>query len=507
MLVPEVGAQPVTTVESRFLKHIRLCAWSCLAIPIVWSLLYLEPLSALAKHYASDVAHHLEGAERFIVLKQYDSAKRELVLALKQDPRCTDALNNMGVISLRLHQLDKAKDFFERALAIDPHLPMSLNNLAQVYYYLGSYDRAVATYKEALPYGHGRDCLLFSNLADALAAKGDYKEAGEYYRQALAVNANFPQALLGAAGLYLRTESYDLAYQYAVKALRQKRDWALAYYQLGRIESARGHNLEALKAYLLSLNYENNSDYARDTQALVSGLGIDPLSIERDDLLKYQASLTPSAGTQRSGLSEKISSMLQADSEASLERAQDYLKQRKWGEARRDLEAMLKQSQSSDPVLLNDLGLAYAGQKDYAAAQNFYQKAIKLSKGKCFSAYYNLGQLYRLKGDLLAAKNTLHQALSVARERKEECSLANNALGLVLKKMGDNNAALIAYKTAAAQAGPNLPVVHYNYAILLEKTDHAREAVNEYKLYLKLAPSGLNAEQVQARLRRLGVDS
>jgi tetratricopeptide (TPR) repeat protein len=462
---------------------------------------------ALAKRYPGAVGNHLEAAEHYISLKQYENARLQLVLALKEDPKCTDALNNLGVISLRLHQLEKAKGYFEQALKIDPHLPASLNNLAQVDYYLGKYDLAVDTYKEALPYGHGRDCLLLSNLADALTAKGDFKEAGEYYRQALASNANFPQALLGSANLHMRTGGNDLAYQDIVKAITQKPDWALAYYQLGRIETARGHNLEALKAYLLSLNYESNSDYARETQNLINGLGIDPLSIDRKDLLAFQNSITQSKPGEKTSLSERISTFFQKDKEASLERAQEYLKQRKWGEARRDLEALLGQTQSNDPVLLNDLGLAYAGEKDYEAAQSFYQRAIKLSKGKCFSAYYNLGQLYRLKGDLTAAKNTLHQAAAIAQPRHKECSLANNALGLVLKKMGDNDGAALAYKTAIAQAGGNLPVIHFNYAILLEKTDHTREAVNEYKLYLKLAPTGLNAEQAAARLRRLGVDS
>ena len=97
--------------------------------------------------------------------------------------------------------------------------------------------------------------------------------------------------------------------------------------------------------------------------------------------------------------------------------------------------------------------------------------------------------------------------IHLRQQQRKTCPLANNALGMVLKQLGDNTGALAAYKLAISQAGSDFPVVHYNYAILLEKTDNTREAVNEYKLYLKLAPQGVNVDQAQARLRRLGVDS
>jgi tetratricopeptide (TPR) repeat protein len=460
---------------------------------------------AFAKHYTREVTQHLEAAERLIGQQSYDAAKGEIAKALKLDPKCTDALNNLGVVYLRQHQFDQAKDCFSRALKIDPHLPTSLNNLAQVYYFSGNYDQSVEMYKQALPYMHGQDCLLLSNLADALTAKKDFKEASEHYKEVLRINPSFPQALLGLANLYVHLDSYDAAYQFAVRAVRVKPTWALAYYQLGRIESGRGHKLAALKAYLLSLNYEKNPDYAKDTRKVISDLGIDPLSVSQADLTKYQMALTKGSEADSAKLSEALSSSLRLDRQVSLEHAQDYIAALKWEEAQGELESLLKESQ--DPVVLNDLGLVHAGQKDYALAQSCYLKAIKLSKGKCISAYYNLGQLYRIKGQLIPARNALRQAVAAAQQQRKTCPLANNALGMVLKQLGDNTGALAAYKLAISQAGSDFPVVHYNYAILLEKTDNTREAVNEYKLYLKLAPQGVNVDQAQARLRRLGVDS
>jgi tetratricopeptide (TPR) repeat protein len=491
-------------------KKLGTLGW--LSLALLFAVCAYTTPGVYAKHYSREINEHLEAAERLIGQQNYEAAKVEINKVLTLDPRCTDALNNLGVVYLRQHQFDQAKDCFKQALKVDPHLPTSLNNLAQVYYFSGNYDLAVDTYKEAIPYMHGRDCLLLSNLADALTAKGDFKEASDYYKEALRINSAFPQALLGLANLYVHLDSYDPAYQFACRAIKVKPYWALAYYQLGRIESRRGHKTSALKAYLLSLNYEKNPDYARDTRKVISELGVDPLSVSQSDLAKYQLALSKGVDKDGANLAEKLSSDLKVDRQASLDHVRDYISGHQWEEAQGELEGLLKQSQ--DPVVLNDLGLVHAGQRDYAVAQNYYQRAITLSKGKCISAYYNLGQLYRAKaqlyrtkGDLIQARNAFQKAITTAQQQRKPCPLANNALGMVLKQLGDNDGALRAYELAISQAGTDYPVVHYNYAILLEKTEHTKEAAREYQRYLELAPQGVNVDQAQARLRRLGFDS
>ena len=93
-----------------------------------------------------------------------------------------------------------------------------------------------------------------------------------------------------------------------------------------------------------------------------------------------------------------------------------------------------------------------------------------------------------------------------ARANRSTNPLAQNALGLMLKEKGDFRAADTAYKKAIVQSGVELPVVHYNRAILLERMDNTREAVQEYKAYSTLAPRGLNVKQAEVRLKRLGIE-
>jgi tetratricopeptide (TPR) repeat protein len=77
---------------------------------------------------------------------------------------------------------------------------------------------------------------------------------------------------------------------------------------------------------------------------------------------------------------------------------------------------------------------------------------------------------------------------------------------LVLKQKGDIQGAEVAYKQTISQTKDQLPVVHFNYALLLEKSERSREAIDEYETYLKQAPHGSNVAEARARLKRLGVE-
>jgi hypothetical protein len=59
---------------------------------------------------------------------------------------------------------------------------------------------------------------------------------------------------------------------------------------------------------------------------------------------------------------------------------------------------------------------------------------------------------------------------------------------------------------AISQSGTEIPVAHYNLALVLEQEERTRDAVREYKAYLALEPKGMNAEKARTRLKLLGVD-
>jgi tetratricopeptide (TPR) repeat protein len=501
-----------TLVEYAYRKFsfcVFLCFWVFIVSKGYWLLLVSITAiacampSAFAARYSGEVAQHLDAGKAYLDQRNYEDARIEFNLALHADPNCTDALNNLGVSCLREGNFKDAKSYFESALRLEPHYCPSLNNLAEIYYLQGDLDDAIILYREALPLANDRQFEIHTNLANALRDKNQFKEAIEHYKEAIREDPHFAPAYNGFAKLSLSAQSYDVAYRQALKAVQLKPDYATAYFHLGLAETARKHRLEAVKAFMLSLRYEKNPSYARETQQLIDRLGYS--TVGQHELDQYQDTLKR-GDVDLHGKNTMIALGDQAP-KPSLASAQQLITERQWSQAEHKLETLLKMPGMEDPVLLNDLGLTLAAQKQYQKAASYYKRAIDLSRGKCFTASYNLGQIYRAQGNLADAEKEFHSAISSASEQNKMFPLAHNALGLVLKQKGDTQGAEAAYKMAISQAGTDLPVVHFNYAILLEKTERTREAVREYSNYLRLAPEGSNVKHAQARLKRLGVDS
>ncbi len=206
---------------------------------------------------------------------------------------------------------------------------------------------------------------------------------------------------------------------------------------------------------------------------------------------------------------------LRESKESELDAVNDLLIQRNWSEAMKRLLDIVSRYGKDDPVVYNNLGYAsvHLGSKEhpgpYADAIKYYQQAIQIKNGPFATAQYNLGQAYRLLDATTYSKNAeaaFRKAISDAASSNTYCALAQNALGLVLKQRGDLNGAKDAYKMAIAQSGTDLPVAHYNLALVLEQSDKTRDAVFEYKAYLHLEPTGLNATKARHHLKLLGVE-
>jgi tetratricopeptide (TPR) repeat protein len=469
---------------------------------------------AFAVPYSDEVLQHLEAGKVFLDHNDYENAKNELSAAIRADANCTDALNNLGVVFLRTQSLEKAKSLFEQALRLEPHFAPSLSNLAEIYYLQNDPDDAILLYKEALAYSRDKSYEVQTNLANVLRDRNSYGEAAEYYKAAIKSNPKYARAHSGYAKLLLQTRKFIEARKQAIQAINLKPDYALAYFHLGLIELALDRTVDAVKALTISLEFEQNSQYANETRELIQKLSVSPSEITKDALAQYKSSLrhvsVPGAEGEHIAVAkpeppEKIAPIPAQSFKSTLERANDLMAKGLWLQARKELRAI--PHGEGDPVVLNDIGLTYAAERQYDSALPYYKRAITASKGSCYNALYNLGQVYRMKGNLNLAASTFADAIKQARQEGKTCPLAQNALGMTLKGKGDNRGAEEAYRLAILQAGMELPVLHFNYAILLEKTDRTRDAVQEYKLYLQMAPQGLNVKQARARLKRLGVDS
>lgn len=447
----------------------------------------LTPALAQKHRYAPDVEQRIDMAGRMSKEGNFDDARRILAEALRLDGNCCECLNSMGITYFKEGRLKDAEVNFRNALKIDPLYLEALCNLGLCLYQQGEshYEEASVYFRQALELTHNQDFQLHKNLADVLRDKGDYKEAAKHYGESVRIQPEYAPAYNGLSMLYYRLKQYDKAYDEAQKAVKFRPDYALGYFYLGMIETARKRVPEAIQYYETSLRYEPNPKYAADTKQKIADL---------------KAGFMPPAdnsGPSGSGSTAPGPPISAASTVTVLVRAQS------WERAESELERLIATPAGKTANNYNNYGYVLSRRQKFEEAVAAYRKAIELKKGKFPEAHYNLGQALRLNNQPGEAEKEIHTAVQEAQQMNKRFPAALNAYALMLKSRGDLKGANSYYHRALMQAADTMPVIHYNFAILLEKTEKSRDAVREYKRYLALAPNGKNAKQARDRLKRL----
>ncbi len=427
----------------------------------------------------------LIAGNRLIDRGQYPEARKQFMEALKLAPSCAGAYNGIGATYLRQNDFKRAETELMKGLSLDALNVHILNNLGSATYHQEKFDQCVLYYKQALQLAKTDDAKVepMVNLANALADQRRNDEAIDYFNQALRIRPDFAMAYNCLARMYYNSKKYELAAENARRAVKYKPEYAMAYYHLGLAEAALKNKGEAENALEMSLKYEKDPSYAADTRRFL-------------EHVRNSGSGGPDTEAPPAAV--------------DIREVEQLIKGRQWKPAESAIRALL--TKGDDAVLYNNLGYVVAHQKgatphaNYEKAVQSYKKAIQLKKGPFPSAHYNLGQTYRLLDDDKSAEAEFRLALEDARATRTSMAVAHNALAMLLKKKNKLVDADNEYKSAIAQAGLELPVIHYNRALLLEKMEKTREAVREYELYLKVAPHGLNVEPARVRLRRLGIE-
>lgn len=450
------------------------------------------PSLAQKHHYAPDVGQRIDIAGQLSKEGKFDDARRVLSEALQLDANCCDCLNSLGITYFKEGRLKEAEANFRGALKIDPLYLEALCNLGLCLYQQGEshYAEAIVYFSQALELTQNKDFQLHKNLADVLRDKGDFKEAAMHYGEAVRLQPDYAPAYNGLSMLYYRLKQFDKAYEEALKAVKFRPDYALGYFYLGMIETSRKHVPQAIQYYETSLKYEPNPRYAADTRQKIADLkaGFMPPSDNSGSSMAEPGAVAPSASI------------------SALVRSQE------WEKAENELSRLLSTPNGKTPNNYNNYGYVLARRNKLKGAVAAYQQAIDLKKSKfpkgdkrgAFpEAHYNLGQILRLNNQPKDAENEIFAAVQEAKQMNKRFPAALNAYALMRKSHGDLKGAKAYYVSALTQAADTMPVIHYNYAILLEKTENSKEAVAQYRRYLTLAPAGKNAKAAQERLRRL----
>ncbi len=459
----------------RFRRIIPICI--CLVVFLTGS--YCQ--SKTTRQYQRDVFIHLDQGSMFLESGQYQAARQEFQKALELDSNCPDAYNNLGLTYYRTGDLTGASKNYMKALEIEPLFVPSLSNLAAVRYQQGKFSDAANLYRLALRLANEKDPQLQYNLANVLRDDKDYSEAEIHYLEAIKLKPDFAAAHNGLGATYYCLSDFDKAEQHINKAISLKKDYALAYYHLGLTLAAKGDAQKAIDAYEASLKFEKNSAYKKDTLAKIAEL--------KGAAAKPNGS---AASVQKVG--------------GSLDSVTSFMETGKFGKAEALLAAMVATKHGRDASFWNTLGYCQLKQglpAKVAQSVTNFKKAIELSDGRLIEANYNLANAYKKMGKWMSARKACNAAIDEARRQEKLCPLVHNLHGIILKHSGDLKGAESAYRIAIAQSMGKLPVAHYNRGLVLEKMKKTRDAVKEYKNYLRDAPSGANAARARNHIAAL----
>lgn len=139
--------------------------------------------------------------------------------------------NKIGIAHHQMMQLDNARKYYDRAIKENPKYSEAINNLGTVFYAKKDYKKATSYYNKALVLAP-KSASIWSNLGTAHFARKKYKEAFDAYEKALALDPE----------VFEHRNSYGVLLQE-----RSVEDRAKFHYYLARAYAKAGMNDRALQ--------------------------------------------------------------------------------------------------------------------------------------------------------------------------------------------------------------------------------------------------------------------
>lgn len=181
----------------------------------------------------------------YIELEYYAEAVIELETAVKENPRDSEAFNNLCAAYSRLSNLDLAIRACRSALAIEPTFALPHHNLARLLMRQEDYEGVVAVTEKALQNDHG-DVIAGIQLAKAHLELGRLDEAAQRYRDVLAADPTKYLAHNVLGIIALRTGNLDDGIRELRRSLALEPDQTSVLYLLSVGLIARGDYDEAV---------------------------------------------------------------------------------------------------------------------------------------------------------------------------------------------------------------------------------------------------------------------
>ncbi len=144
-------------------------------------------------------------------LKQgrYDLAIERLQRALKMDPRLADAHSTIAIAYDQVGDAESAEEHFKRAVQLAPDNPAAANNYAAFLCTHNRWHDAEPYFKRAVDNAkYATPEAALTNAGKCAAGANDTEKAEQYFRQALARDSKYADALSGMTELFVRQGNY-----------------------------------------------------------------------------------------------------------------------------------------------------------------------------------------------------------------------------------------------------------------------------------------------------------
>jgi predicted TPR repeat methyltransferase len=302
----------------------------------------------------------------------------------------------------------------------------------------------------------------FKKQGDFFVSKGDLVEAEKFYRNAVALDPNYTDAVVSLAFVLYDSENYEQAQLSLIKALELTSTNADVYFMLGSIYHAQSNINEALKNIELAIqiNPDFQFAYRKLFQILIEQNSFDLLKTKAQQVLN----IFPNSAEYRFYLAEACYNLTN------------------YKEAVEEYKKVLVLQPDAFPAHIN-LGNAYSHLNEYFEAMKSYNNALKLEHDS-FDSHFGLAKVNFKAGYLDIALQHYKKCFAIQPQNVElYINFGDNLFNSGNTKDG------ISYLKKATEIDPSsIPAHHELGNRYLELKDNTN-ALKEYKKVLEIEPS------------------
>ncbi len=199
------------------------------------------------------VSSNINLAIAYISEKDYEKALEKLDRAKAVDPNYVPIYNMYGLLYQQIKKPAKAEKNFKRALSLDKNNSSTLNNYGNFLCQQNRLDEAERAFLKAANNPlYKRPEIALANAGLCLDNNGQKEQAGHYYRQALQIDPEVSQALIGMCAITLDQGDYLAAKGYLSRYNKVARHTPKSLWMGIQIENELG-NKDAVSSYVLLL--------------------------------------------------------------------------------------------------------------------------------------------------------------------------------------------------------------------------------------------------------------